>query len=178
MSFTSTISTSAANLTKYYAGGSGDNYIPDGYIKTVEKLWIDTYTIAFTNTLTTIQIAELPPNKKIVGIQVEIATTASQTGGTISIGYAEDATDTLSATGCSDFMAPFTITHNLTRTSISLPGTGLLNSSNYTGSGLTIAYAVLAGFQAVTTGTQTTLAIKLNNWTMTSGTIKTIVRYT
>jgi hypothetical protein len=38
----------------------------------------------------------------------------------------------------------------------------------------------IAGFQKVTGGTQTTLAIKLNNWTMTAttGRIKTIVRYT
>lgn len=163
---------------KFQSGGSGDNYIPDGYIKTVEKLWIDTYTIAFTNTNTTIDIAVLPANKKIVGIQVEIATSASQSSGTVSIGYDVDATDALSATGVSNFMAPFTLTHSATRTSISLPGSGLLNSVNYTGAGLTIIPMVLAGFQGVTSGTQTTIAVKLNNWTMTTGTIKTIVRYT
>jgi hypothetical protein len=44
----------------------------------------------------------------------------------------------------------------------------------------TEAYGTIAGFQSVTGGTQTTLAIKLNNWTMTAttGRIKTIVRYT
>ena len=177
MSVSSTVSTSAANLTKYFAGGSGDNVIADGYIRTVEKVWIDSYTIAFTNTLTTIQIAEIPENKKITSIVVEILTTVSQTGGTISIGYVEDNTDILSPTGVSDFMAPFTLTHNLTRTSISLPG-GMLNSVNYTGAGLTIVPMAFNGFQAVTGGTQTTIGIKLNNWTMTSGTIKTIVRYT
>ena len=31
----------AANVAKYNAGGSGDNIIADGYIKTVEKVWID-----------------------------------------------------------------------------------------------------------------------------------------
>lgn len=175
-SVTSTITTSAANTTKYYAGGSGDNYIPDGYIKTVEKLWIDTYTIAFTNTLTTIQIADIPPNKKIIGINVEIATTASQTSGTISIGYVTDTTSVLSATGVSDFMAPVTLTHNLTRTSIMLPGTGIIIPNTTTS--VTIGLGTIAGFQAVTGGTQTTIGIKLNNWTMTSGTIKTIVRYT
>lgn len=174
---TSTISTSASNLTKYFAGGSGDNIIADGYIKTVEKVWLDSYTIAFTNTLTSIQIAEIPENKKITSIVVEILTTASQTGGTISIGYVEDTTDILSPTGCSDFMAPFTLTNNLTRTTIQLPG-GMLNSVNYTGAGLTIVPMAFNGFQAVTAGTQTTIGIKLNNWTMTSGTIKSIVRYT
>lgn len=177
MSVSSTISTSASNLTKYYAGGSGDNVIADGYIKTVEKVWLDSYTIAFTNTLTTIQIAELPENKKITSIVVEILTTASQTSGTISIGYVEDNTDILATTGVSDFLAPFQLTHNLTRTTISLPG-GMLNSVNYTGAGLTIVPMAFGGFQAVTGGTQTTIGIKLNNWTATSGTIKTIVRYT
>jgi len=36
----------------------------------------------------------------------------------------------------------------------------------------------LNGFQKVLTGTQTTVAVKLNNWTMTTGTMKTIVYYT
>jgi hypothetical protein len=177
MSVSSTITTSAANTTKYLAGGSGDNIIADGYIKTVEKVWLDSYTIAFTNTLTCIQIADLPENKKITSIVVEILTTASQSSGTVSIGYVEDTTDILATTGVADFLAPFTLTHNLTRTSISLPG-GLLNSVNYTGAGLTIVPMAFNGFQAVTGGTQTTIGIKLNNWTMTSGTIKTIVRYT
>ena len=161
----------ATYVAKYTLGGSGDNVIPDGYIKTVEKVWIDSYTIAFTNTNTTIDIAVLPVNKKITGVTAEIYSTASQTSGTVSIGFATDsAVDTL--------LAPYTITHNLTRTSVSIPGVGLLNSANYTGVGLTIAYAVLAGFQLVTGGTQVTVSLKLNNWTMTTGTVKTIVRYT
>lgn len=167
----------SANLTKYNAGGSGDNIIADGYIKAVEKVWIDSYTFAQTGTNTTIQIAVLPENKKITSIVAEIYSTVSQTSGTISVGYSVDATDDLAATGVSNFMAPYTITHNLTRTSILLPGVGLLNSSNYTGVGLTIAYATYAGIHAVTSGTQTTIAVKLNNWTMSTGTIKTIVRY-
>jgi hypothetical protein len=172
----STISTSAANLTKYYAGGSGDNIIADGYIKTVEKVWIDSYTIAFTNTLTTIQIAEIPENKKLTGITVDILTTASQTSGTISLGFVCDTTDILAATGISDIMAATTITHNLTKTSIVLPG-GSTPGGTPT-SGVLVFAMVNSGFQFVTTGTKTTVAIKLNNWTMTTGTIKTVVRYT
>lgn len=172
----STVSTSATYLTKYYAGGSGDNIIPDGYIKTVEKVWIDSYTIAFTNTLTSIQIAELPENKKITSIVVDILTTASQTNGTISIGYQQDNTDILSTAGLNDFLAPTTITHNLSKTSISLPG-GSTEGGTPTSNTLTFVMAS-AGFQSVTGGTNVTIAIKLNNWTMTTGTIKTIVRYT
>lgn len=176
MSVTSTVSTSAANLTKYYAGGTGDNIIADGYIKAVEKVWIDSYTFAFTNTLTSVQIAEIPANKKITGIVVEILTTTSQTSGTVSIGYQEDNTDILATTGVSDFLTPHTITHNLTRTSINLPN--WINYSGPTTTSSTTAIGTFGGFQSVTSGTQTTIAIKFNNWTMTNGTVKTIVRYT
>lgn len=152
----------------YKAGGSGDNIIPDGYIKTVEKVWIDSYTIAFTNTNTTIDIAVLPENKKVTSIVAVIYTSISQTSGTVSIGYSTDST-------VGTFLAPATITHNLTRTTILLPF-GLLDTPTATSS--TIAHGALAGFEAVTGGTATTISLKLNNWTMTTGTIKTIVRYT
>lgn len=161
----------ATYVAKWTAGGSGDNIIPDGYIKTVEKVWIDSYTIAFTNTNTTIDIAKVPENKKITGIDVYIYTTASQTSGTVSIGFSTDS-------AVDSFMAPYTITHNLTVTAIRLPTPGLVNYASYTGVGLTLGYAVLAGFQLVTAGTQSTISVKLNNWTMTTGTVKTIVRYT
>src|SRR3990167_5123615 len=176
MSVSSTITTSAANLVKYLAGGSGDNVIADGYIKTVEKVWIDSYTIAFTNTLTSIQIAELDPNKKITSIVVDILTTVSQTSGTVSIGYVQDTTDVLAVAGVSDFMASTTITHNLTKTTISIPG-GSTEGGTATSGTLTFVMAS-GGFQGVTAGTNVTIGIKLNNWTMTTGTIKTIVRYT
>ena len=115
-------SVGAANVVKYDAGGSGDNVIADGYIKTVEKVWLDSYTFAFTDTNTTIKIARLPENKKITRIIVDVVSSISQTSGTISIGYSVDATDDLLSTGVSNFLAPTTITNNLTRTTISLPG--------------------------------------------------------
>lgn len=174
--FTSTVSTNATYMAKYVAGGSGDNIVPDGYIKSVEKVWIDSYTIAFTNTNTTIAIAELPPNKKIVSIQIVIDTSISQTSGTVGVGYVLDAANCIATGGVAQFLAPTDITHNLTRTTISLPTPGLLQLPTATSS--TLSYAVLAGFEAVTAGTATTIGIKLNNWTMTTGTIKSIVRYT
>ena len=154
-------------VTKYQAGGSGDNYIPDGYIKSVEKYWIDTYTIGFTNTNTTIDIAVVQPNKKIIGIDVEIETSLSQTSGTISIGFS---TDSIIDT----FLAATTLSHNLTRTSISLPR-GVFQGNVAAGGSAIAQVAKIAGFQLVTAGTQTTISIKLNNWTMTTGTVKTRV---
>ena len=158
----------ADNLTNFQAGGSGDNIVADGYIKTVEKVWIDSYTIGFTDTNCTLSIAELPANKKITSLDFEIYSTVSQTNGTVSLGFSTDsAVDTL--------LAPVALTHNLTRTSIAFPG-GLTSIS--AGGGATIAPGVLAGYQLVTSGTQVTVALKLNNWTMTTGTVKSIVRYT
>ena len=161
----------AANVTKYNAGGSGDNIIADGYINAVEKVWIDSYTIAFTNTNTTIDIAVLQPNKKVIGIDVYIYTTVSQTSGTVSIGYSSDA---LAAGSHNAFLAPTTLTHDKTVTTIGLWGGGVREQNLTTAAG----DGVLAGFQRVLDGTATTLALKLNNWTMTTGTIKTVVRWT
>ena len=166
----------SGNLTKYIAGGSGDNIIADGYIKTVEKVWIDSYTFAQTGTNTTIQIAKLDDNKKITSIVIELYSSITQTSGTVSVGYSVDDANDLAATGVSNFLAPVTITHNATRTSIILPG-GSIPGGTATSSTVALV-AVLAGFQGVTSGTQNTIAVKLNNWIMTTGTLKTIVRYT
>lgn len=61
----------SANVTKYDAGGSGDNYIADGYIKSVEKVWIDSInnTVALDSD-DTIAIGRVPKNKKITDVTV------------------------------------------------------------------------------------------------------------
>lgn len=153
------------NVTKYNAGGSGDNCIADGYIKTVEKVWLDNYTIAFTLTKTTLDIAIIPTNKKLTSVEVMIETSTSQTSGSLALGFSEDA-------AYGTIMAQTDITHNKTATTIKLPG-GILNNLNADGS-----VCKIGAFQKVITGTQTTITLQLNNWTMTTGTIKSIVRYT
>lgn len=63
----------ATNVTLYDAGGSGDNIIADGFIKTVEKVWIDTITISSSLTAgvgAIFDIAKVPAGKKITGIEV------------------------------------------------------------------------------------------------------------
>lgn len=63
----------ATNMTKYAAGGSGDNIIPDGFIKSTEKTWIDTFVFSSALTIGTgmiIDIAQIPVGKKITGIEV------------------------------------------------------------------------------------------------------------
>ena len=160
-----------ANVTKYDAGGSGDNNIGDGYIKATEKVWMDNYTLTSVITLTntTISIATLPPNKKLTSVQVIIETSVSQTSGTVSLGWSTEA----DAAAFGSLLAATNITHDLTTTTISLPVGGVVNNLNAAN-----GIPKIAGFQKVTSGTQVTIALKLNNWTMTTGTIKTIVRYT
>ena len=79
-----------ANVTKFDAGGSGDNFIPDGYIKSVPKIWMDSYTFsAAIPSISTIDIAVIPENKKILKVDLyfpSLSTGAAATGTTISIG--------------------------------------------------------------------------------------------
>jgi len=59
-----------ANVTKYDTPG-GDNIIADGLIKTVEKVWIDSYAItAAIDTTSSLLIARVPKNKKVTDIVV------------------------------------------------------------------------------------------------------------
>jgi len=76
----------AANVTKVEAGGSGDNYVADGLIKTVEKVWTDSYVLAaVTTTLSAIKIAKIPKGKKITDIIVHLPAVGTVTNGTISL---------------------------------------------------------------------------------------------
>lgn len=161
----------AANKTKYDAGGSGDNVIADHTIKTVEKVWLDNYTLTSNITLTntTISIATLPPGALLTSIDVVINTSAAQTSGTVALGWSTDA----DAAAWGTLMAETNITHNGTTSTIRFPGPGIVNNLNADNGAPKIS-----GFQTEATGTKVTVALKLNNWTMTTGTIKTIVRYT
>jgi len=63
----------ADNVTSFDLGGTGDNIIPDGFIKSVEKIWIDTITISSTLTVgigMVVDIAKIPAGKKITGIEI------------------------------------------------------------------------------------------------------------
>lgn len=80
----------AANLTKFDAGGSGDNIVADGYIKTVEKVWIDTYTYSAAATIgigTVIEVASIPAGKKVTGIEIfGLGALSATSANTVQIG--------------------------------------------------------------------------------------------
>jgi hypothetical protein len=146
----------ATNVTKYDAGGFGVNLIPDGYIKTIEKIWLDAY--AFTSavpSLTTIDLAVIPAGKKITSIDVTFPslTTATDVGSgpTISLGYKK-------ASG-------------VTNSTAFLSAAGILAS--------TLNVSANAGIATVTDSVwRIYLTVDTLATNTTAGTITTIVRYT
>lgn len=140
------------NVTKYDAGGSGDNYIPDGYIKSVEKVWMDSFSFtAVLTTADTVAIATIPPNKKITSVEVYFPA-LTPTDCTINVGITGDADKFIKT-------APV---------ATSLVAINKVESNNPD------------GFQFVTTA-ETDILFSLANKAITAptaGTITTIVRYT
>lgn len=148
----------AANVTKWDAGGSGDNVIANGYIKSVEKVWIDSYTFsAAIPSGTTLDIAKVPENAKVNSIDLyfpSLSTGAAATGTTISIG-ARIAAGTTAAT--------------------------LFLSAGEAASGvLSLSANAVNGINYVATGGTNTIVLLFDRiaTTTTAGTIKSIVRYT
>lgn len=155
----------AANVTKYDAGGTGDNLIESGMIFSVEKIWADSYT--FTSALVkddTYVIARIPPGKTITDVIVcypLLSTDTVLTGSTLSVGTNDD---------LDKFIDDVEV--------------GAISSSSAT---VLISDHILQarmdnadGFLYLTTGSSFTpivLTIGRKNTTTTSGAIKTIVKY-
>ena len=152
---------SSVNVTKYDSGAEASTgIIADGYIKTVEKIWLDTYVFeAAIPSSAQIKIARIPKNKKITGIDVLFGALCSGAAGTcttISLGIASN-------TGC------------FLNAGEAASGIGML-SANIAGS----TGASTAGIPYVTTSESTLIVATFERiaTTTTAGTITTIVRYT
>jgi hypothetical protein len=146
------------NSTKFDAPG-GDNIIPDGYIKAVEKVWIDYFTMSTNmSTADTLQIATIPANKKITGVEVYFDA-LTPTSASINVGTASDPDKFIDD-------GPLAAITGAAVTKSSLQVVSMNNED---------------GFAYVTTEeTDILLSIGITAITATSGTgsIKTIVRYT
>lgn len=146
-----------ANKTKWDAGGSGDNVISDGYIKAVEKVWIDSFAFsAVLTTADTVDIAVIPANKKITSIEVFFPD-ITPTTATILVGN----------TGETDKY----INENVVAEEGAAGAQAALNVVRMTENG---------GAHYVTTA-ETTIQLAIGVTAMTAptaGTIKTIVKYT
>lgn len=150
----------AVNVTKYDAGGSGDNIIDDGFIKTVEKVWIDKYVLAaVVPSSTSIKIASIPKNKKITDIVVHMPIIGSPaTNTTVYI-----------CTGATTAVTGFIGALSLNNQKVTFDA-GTTATLSITGLNTNIATAL---------GADIDLYMMINPaTTITAGTIYTIVRYT
>jgi hypothetical protein len=152
----------ATNVTKYDAGGSGDNVVNDGFIKTVEKVWIDTYSVAAAiATTSSLLIARIPKNKKITDIVVHMPVVAAAATST-TVYCCTGAT-----TAVTGFFGKLTLNGDTQKTAFD-GGTAATLRLNATDSNIATALAA-----------DTAIYIMINPaTTITGGTITSIVRYT
>jgi hypothetical protein len=149
-------------VTKYDAGGSGDNVVPDGFIKTVEKVWLDTYSVsAVIPSTTSLLIARIPANKKITDIVVHMPVVGSP------------------ATNSTLYCCTGATTAVTTYFGKLILGGDTQKATFDCGTACTLRLnGVSSGYMAAL-GADTGIYLMINPaTTITGGTIKTIVRYT
>jgi len=162
--------------TLYQAGASGDNMIPSGYVKAVEKVWIDSYIYNTASTLLmttadTLIIGYVPANSKIVGVEVYVPNTFAPSTCLFNVGPSYS-TSILISSAVVTFSAPTagTVTQNK------------VTMNNQAG----FAYVVTASTTTVSGGTfvinqMTPIYLSFSGVALTAptaGTISTIIRYT
>ena len=148
------------NVTKYDAGGGGDNYIADGFIKSVEKIWIDTYTIsAAIATTSSLLIARLLKNKKVTDIVVHMPVVGSPATNTTIYAC------TGATTAVTTYFGALTLNNQKTTFDAGTTATLTLTGLN---TKIVTALPVDAGIYLMINPATT----------ITGGTITTIVRYT
>ena len=167
----------ATNVASFNLGGSGDNLIPDGYIRATEKVWIDSYVFntastALMTTSDTLAIGIIPANKKIVGVEVVIPSTWAPTNCAINVGMSYSTALLISNSTAYIISAPSLGTISLNKVTINQVGgqNFILTSSTSSVSGGTIL-----------TNTNQTVYLSLTGANLTaptSGTLQTIIRYT
>ena len=164
----------ATQVTLYQAGGSGDNLIPDGYVRAVEKIWLDSFTwtaATCPSTSDTILIGYIPANKKIVGCEVYLPTTWAPTTTAINVGLSTStglliSNSTLYVGGTSS-----TSVHNMVK----------INNPSGFGYVVTSGTTATSGSTSVLTGVNTPIYLTIGVASLTAptgGTLTTILRYT
>lgn len=153
----------SANATKYDAGGSADNQIPDGYIKSVERVWLDSFTFSTViTTADTLVIAYIPKNHKITAVEVYLPATFAPTTCTINVGIS--GSTSLFVTSSTVY-----VVGNQAATGSSIMINNKVTMNNPSGMG----YVVTGATNAIILSLGVTAATA-----PTAGTITTIVRYT
>ena len=168
----------AANVALYQLGGSGDNMIPDGYVRTTEKIWLDYYTYstastALLTTADTLLIGYIPANKKIVGCEVYVPLSLAPTTCAINVGPSYS-TSLFISNSTAYIVASFALTTsaiNLQCVRLNNPlGMGFVVTSSTT--------AVSGGTILQNVNTPIYLSVSSAITAPTAGTITTILRYT
>lgn len=169
----------ATNVALYNLGGSGDNLIPDGYVRAVEKVWIDSYvystaSAALLTTSDTVLIGYVPANKKIVGCEVFLPAGWASTASAINVGPSYS-TSLLISNSTAYIVASFALT-----TSAILLNKVTINNSLGQNFVTTQSTTSVSGGTIVTfTNHAIYLSLTGANCTApTAGTIQTIIRYT
>ena len=189
-------------MTAFYAsncnsvvvsGGSGSNMVADGYIRTVEKIWMDTFNFsAVVTTADSICIAVIPANKKITGVDVWLPSGITPTNSTINVGVALPATAGVLTTYCSILISNASVVLNSITVGSSSATTTYpkvsMNTTPYSitgGVGLfpyvttTSTLSVSGGTSIIADQTRVYMFIGVTALTApTAGTFTTIVRYT
>lgn len=154
-----------ANVTKYDAGGSGDNVVADGFIKTVEKVWIDSYSVtAAIPSTSSLLIAKVPKNKKVTDIVVYMPViTAPATSCTVYCG-------TGATTSTSQYFGVLGNEAGVAAQTQTFDG----------GTAATLRLAATDTNKMQALGADTAVYITIDGLgaTVTGGTIRTIVKYT
>lgn len=155
----------ATNVALYAAGGSGDNLIGDGYVKAVEKVWIDSFTwSAVITTSDTILIGYVPANKKIVGCEVFIPASWTPTTTTINVGPSYSTALLISgATTFTLATTKFTLNNPLGMNFVTTSSTSTVSG------GTIVSYTNHAIYLSI---------VGANGIAPTAGTLQTIIRYT
>jgi len=159
----------SANVTKYDNGGSGDNYIGNGLIKSVEKIWTDTYVLGSVTTNDSICIARIPANKQLIDVIVHMpATSGGVTTATVALQLSNTpVTNSGTASNLGNMKVLSggvneTILATGTSCTLQLGPSGFLSTTGTTELGLWLIKNDSGGATIGTTG----------------GTLKTVVRYT
>lgn len=166
-----------ANASLLVSGGSGSTYIPDGYIRTVEKIWLDyyTYTAAtIPSSSDTILIGYIPANKKITGCEVYLPVGFAPTTCAINVGPSYSSSllitnSVLYQTSVATFGALSSFYKVTMNNSLGMGFVCTSSTTAYSGSASVISYV----------NTPIYLTIGVASMTApTAGTIWTILRYT
>lgn len=154
------------NATKVEAGGSGDNYVADGYIKTVEKVWIDEYTLsAVVGTNSAIMIGKVPKGKKLTDVIVHLPALGTVTASSINL--------TVTLPGTSGTTGTLGLMHGIPGNPNAAIDPTLIDLTKAQTVRLNPAYACTE----MTVDSDIFLCFTLAT-TLTGGTIRSIVKYT